>query len=71
MTQARSDWDINGALDPAMVGAMVEGMAAAACEQAPAAEAAVLRWQACRLALAARSRLVVGHTDIMALPAGA
>lgn len=69
--EARSDWDIDGAQAPAMVGAMLEGMAAAACEQAAAAGDAVLRWKARRMVLAARTRLCVGHTDLMAFPATA
>ncbi|MEO6626536.1 MAG: hypothetical protein ABIN37_17165 [Burkholderiaceae bacterium] len=66
--QARSDWNITGALAPAMVGAMVEGMAAAATEQAPQAADVVQQWKARRMAAVAVSRLSVGHNDIMALP---
>lgn len=69
--QARSDWHIDGALAPAMYGAMVDGIAAAAGEQAPESGAAASQWKARRLALAPRSRLSVGHTDIMAFPAQA
>lgn len=67
--QARSDWDIVGRATPAMYTAMVEGMAAAAAEQAPTAAAEVQQWKARRLAGVAAGRLTVGHTDLMALPA--
>ena len=67
--QARSDWDLAGPDAPAIVTAMIEGMAAAATEQEPEAGAAVRQWKTRRMALAAVGRLSVGHADIMALPA--
>jgi SAM-dependent methyltransferase len=69
--QAASDWLIDGASDPGMVAAMVEGMANAACEQSPAAKPMVRAWKSRRLASVASSRLVVGHVELMALPATA
>lgn len=69
---ARSDWVLNGQTDApalALQQALVDGMATAACEQQPAAAAAVQAWQQRRHALAARSTLRVGHVDLLALPA--
>jgi SAM-dependent methyltransferase len=65
VTQARSDWCIE---DPAMLRAMIEGMAAAALEQEAAAHELVGAWKARRLALIDRTRLRVGHQDVLAMP---
>ena len=46
--------------------AMIEGMAAAASEQATDKDGAIRAWQQRRLALVELSRLWVGHTDIIA-----
>jgi hypothetical protein len=67
--QATSDWAIDGAHDRAMVTAMVEGMAGAACEQSPDAAPMVLAWKARRLANLSVSKLTVGHVELMAQPA--
>lgn len=64
--QVRSDWRIG---DAAMLRAMIEGIAGAALEQSPQARAPVEAWRAQRLALVPRSRLHVGHRDLLALPA--
>ena len=64
--QARSDWIIEGTDAAEMQLAMIEGMAAAALEQEPAAQAAVQLWKARRVACVAASRLRVGHVDIVA-----
>lgn len=48
--------------------ALIDGMASAAAEQAPEAEAAVAAWRHRRQALAVRSVLRVGHLDLLALP---
>lgn len=69
--QAASDWHIDGAQDAAMYTAMVEGMAHAACAQAPQRGSLVQAWKARRLAGMAHGRLVVGHAELMALPAEA
>jgi SAM-dependent methyltransferase len=71
VTRCRSDWHIDGGQGPAaraMLSAMVAGTAAAALEQAPAAGAALERWRAQRLAVVARTRLRVGHLDLLATP---
>jgi hypothetical protein len=67
--QTQTDWVIDGALAPQMQLAMVEGMAAAALEQNPAAQGAVRSWKARRGACIGNSRLRVGHVDIVATPA--
>lgn len=67
--QAASDWRIDGAQDAPMLTAMVEGMARAACEQAPQRGHLVQAWKARRLTSLAHGRLVVGHTELMAVPA--
>jgi hypothetical protein len=69
MLQTQADWVIDGALAPQMLLAMVEGMAAAALEQNPAAKDAVRSWKARRGADVGSSRLRVGHVDILATPA--
>jgi len=67
--QTQTDWVIDGALAPQMQRAMIEGMAAAALEQDPAAQDAVRSWAARRGAGIGSSRLRVGHVDIVATPA--
>ncbi len=70
-TQVRSDWRIDARGGPgaiAMIRAMVEGAGGAALEQDATARALVEGWMAQRLALADRSRLGVGHLDLLALP---
>ncbi|MBA3598428.1 MAG: SAM-dependent methyltransferase [Methylibium sp.] len=73
--QPASDWIIDasqpGPSRPAAAAlqrAMIEGMAAAASEQATENEAAICAWRERRLALLERSRLRVGHTDLIAVP---
>ncbi|RZL90277.1 MAG: class I SAM-dependent methyltransferase [Variovorax sp.] len=71
VTQARSDWCIDASAGPdavAMANAMIEGMAAAALEQDPTAGVLVSEWRARRLAAMDRSRLRVGHLDVLAMP---
>ncbi|MDZ7589284.1 MAG: class I SAM-dependent methyltransferase [Rubrivivax sp.] len=68
---ARSDWRLDGRRDAqalALQRALVDGIAAAAVEQAPPSAALVRGWQQRRQALAPRSVLVVGHRDVLALP---
>jgi len=67
--QTQTDWFIEGALAPQMQRAMVEGMAAVALEQNPAAHDTVRSWKARRCAGIGRTRLRVGHVDIVATPA--
>ncbi|MET0209666.1 MAG: hypothetical protein ABW220_11545 [Burkholderiaceae bacterium] len=70
--EAQSDWEIDAARGPgdiAMLRAMVDGIAAAAADQAPQAqESVVASWRARRLAAIETSALVVGHRDLLALP---
>jgi SAM-dependent methyltransferase len=64
----RSDWQLEAASHPneaALVRAMVEGLAGAALEQAPAQAATVQAWRARRLAGLAATRLRVGHADLL------
>lgn len=66
---APSDWQVDGARsrdDLAMLREMVDGMAAAAIEQAPEAAAAVQAWRQRRHAQRASLRLRVGHSDLLA-----
>jgi hypothetical protein len=70
--QARSDWIIDGAQGgtgaPAMLAAMIAGMADAAIEQRPDATDVVRAWQARRMAGAQHTRLMVGHLDVAGFP---
>jgi SAM-dependent methyltransferase len=72
VVQADSDWVIDAAggqpHTPAMLAAMVDGMADAAIAQRPEAFGPVRAWQARRVALLGRTRLRVGHQDLMAVP---
>lgn len=68
VTEARSDWLLEGAADQALRAAFIDGMAIAAAEQAPAATLAVQRWRDARLAALDRTRLRVGHVDLVAVP---
>lgn len=73
MHSARSDWLIDGrggAKALAMQRSLIDGMAAAAIEQEPAAAATVQAWRDRRHALAAQGSLRVGHLDLLALPPG-
>ncbi len=68
---ARSDWLLDGRRDRqalALQRALVDGIATAALEQAPASAAMVQAWRQRRLALAPRSMLRIGHLDVLALP---
>ena len=68
---ARSDWSLQGREDApalALQRALIDGMAAAACEQDAGAGASVQRWRQRRHDCAARARLLVGHVDVLALP---
>lgn len=66
--QAQTDWIIDGAQAPQMQLAMVDGMAAAALEQDPAAGDALARWKSRRHAGIGGARLRVGHVHIVATP---
>lgn len=64
--QAATDWVIAGARAARMQRAMIEGIAAAAQEQDPDAQAVVQPWAQRRRARVDTSRLQVGHLDIVA-----
>lgn len=68
---AASDWRIHS-LESAPAGALqhalIDGIAQAACEQAPASLAALEAWRQRRHAQAASGSLRVGHVDLLALP---
>lgn len=68
---ARSDWLLDGRHDlqaRAVQRALIDGMARAALEQAPASKPLVHAWRQRRRALAPRSVLRIGHLDVLALP---
>ncbi|MBK6472046.1 MAG: class I SAM-dependent methyltransferase [Betaproteobacteria bacterium] len=68
---ARSDWLLDGRRDVqalALQRALIDGIAMAALEQAPASTALVQAWRQRRQALAPRSVLRIGHLDVLALP---
>lgn len=65
VTQSRSDWHIE---ETTMLQAMIDGMGSAALEQGPSAHALVQAWRTQRRVSVARSRLHVGHVDLLALP---
>ena len=70
VTLAPGDWDIDAAHGDAaraMLTAMIGGTAQAAAEQAPAQSSMVAAWRTRRLASVGRSRLRVGHQDLLAL----
>ncbi len=75
VAQARSDWQLGpgnagaaGEGSATMQRALIEGIATAAREQAPRQTPAIERWRAARLAAVGRSRLLVGHLDLVAVP---
>lgn len=68
---ARSDWRIDARGDAAAAAlqrALIDGIAAAAIEQSPRDAAALNDWRVRRQALAAHSRLTIGHIDLAAAP---
>ena len=68
---AASDWLLDSHESPdasALQRALIDGMAAAACEQSPASAPSVRAWRQRRHALAQESPLRVGHLDLLALP---
>lgn len=65
--QARSDWRATGRLQEALI----DGMAQAAAEQAPAAREAVAAWRERRRSLCPRTTLRIGHLDLLAHFGGA
>jgi hypothetical protein len=67
-TVAHSDWHMAGEPGASMQRAMIDGIAAAALEQDPSMQVRVRAWQARRTAGIERSRLRVGHLDILAMP---
>ena len=72
--RADSDWDIDaslGAPAQALLAALIEGSAEAACAQDPQAAAALAAWTAERMRLLGRTRLRIGHRELLAtLPQG-
>jgi transcription termination factor NusB len=67
-TTARSDWQVAGARGASMQRALIDGIAAAALEQDRSMQPRVRAWQARRTAGIERSRLRVGHVDMLATP---
>ncbi|OUM03618.1 class I SAM-dependent methyltransferase [Variovorax sp. JS1663] len=65
VAQACSNWLIE---EPAMLQAMIDGMSSAALEQGPDTQALVRAWRAWRGMSTTRSRMHVGHVDLLALP---
>ncbi|GAA4347715.1 hypothetical protein GCM10023165_32770 [Variovorax defluvii] len=67
VAQSRSDWQIQ---EGAMLQALAEGMADAALEQAEdgGARTRVQAWRTRRLAAVPRTRMQVGHVDLLAMP---
>jgi hypothetical protein len=63
--QAPSDWHIDASC-PAMLRAMIDGLAGAALEQASTQRDAIESWRALRLAQTAQTKLTVGHVDLLA-----
>lgn len=72
VSRAPSDWrlDASDAGDASLMLPLVDGIAAAACEQAPAESAAIDDWLAARRAqcFAGALRLTIGHEDTLGLP---
>ena len=68
---AASDWWLDSHESPdaaALQRALIDGMAAAACEQSPETAPSVRAWRQRRHALAQECCLRVGHLDLLALP---
>lgn len=69
---ARSDWLLDGGADTAaqeLQRMLIDGIADAACEQAPTCVSDIRAWQSRRQMLAAHSRLRIGHVDLVGAPA--
>ncbi|MGJ7507817.1 class I SAM-dependent methyltransferase [Variovorax sp. GT1P44] len=64
--RATSDWRIEGASAHAMLTAMVQGMATASLEQDLTARSRVTDWMQRRLDVIDRTRLRIGHQEILA-----
>lgn len=72
--RARSDWWLDGRADAdalALQRTLIEGITAAAIEQAPPAAGLLRAWRARRHALADRATLRIGHIDLFATPPSA
>jgi SAM-dependent methyltransferase len=70
---ARSDWRLDPATEAAAAALqrrLIDGIAAAAVEQAPQHAAALRAWRDRRLDAVAGTSLRVGHVDLIALPPG-
>lgn len=75
---ARSDWLLQGGVPQGgsqgglqggpLQAALIDGMAAAALEQEPAAAPVTDAWRRLRVAALERTRLRVGHVDVIAVP---
>lgn len=71
LSVARSDWRLTPA-DRALQAALLKGQAVAACAIAPERQKVIAAWADRRGAIiaAGRSRLTIGHLDLLFLPAG-
>jgi SAM-dependent methyltransferase len=67
-TVARSDWHAADGQGLPMQRALIDGIAAAALEQEPSLRRRVHGWRDRRRAAVERSRVLVGHVDVFAMP---
>lgn len=68
VSQAASDWLVDGRRATAMLAALIDGHAAAAAEQNPTQAAEIAAWRERRLVLTHLTQLRVGHLDLFATP---
>jgi hypothetical protein len=72
VAKARSDWQVDATAsnsDAPLLRSLIDGMGEAAMEQDPPRTEALKAWQNRRLERVAKTRLRVGHLDVLAWPA--